>query len=58
MFNTWTQEQQDAIQEFLSQCINNSYRCAHCMLKHEDNSCYFAYDCFLNDGKHWTDDED
>lgn len=54
----WTKAQEQAINEFLMACMDNTYRCAHCSLRHEDGTCLFAADCFLNDGSHYHEDED
>lgn len=57
MLENWTKEQQSAINEYLTACIKNNYKCAHCMLRHDDGTCFFAYDCFLNDKKYYREDE-
>ena len=34
--------------EYFRETIKNNEKCKNCMLKHEDNVCFFAYECIKN----------
>ena len=48
-FNKLTKEEQNAINDYLKDVVQNSYRCAHCDLYRLEGFCFFAYDCIRND---------
>lgn len=51
-------EAQKALNDYLIEVVQHSYRCAHCMLNHNGQFCFFAYDCVRNDFSNWTDEPD
>lgn len=41
------------LDEYLREVIKNDEKCKNCMLKHEDNICFFAYECIRNNHYHF-----
>jgi hypothetical protein len=54
-----SKETMQAINNYLSEVIANSYRCAHCSLKHGEEKpfCFFAYECIKDDFSKWREDD-
>lgn len=57
MLENWTPEQYHAVHEYLTLCIEKSNKCSHCLLKHQDGTCFFAYGCFLNNNSFYREDK-
>lgn len=36
------------LDEYLREVVKNDEKCKYCMLRHEDNICFFAYECIKN----------
>lgn len=36
------------LDEYLRETVSNDDKCKNCMLRHEDNICFFAYECIKN----------
>ena len=49
--------QEQAINDFLAECIKNNYHCQHCA-KNDNGICFFAFQCFMNDMMHSDDDDE
>ena len=45
------------INDYLMKCIKNNYRCQHCANNH-DGTCFFAFECFMDNMKYYDDDDD
>ena len=49
----------EILEEFLRKVVSNSHKCQHCELCHRVNDdecfCFFAYDCYLNDGSYYKE---
>ena len=41
------------LNEYLRETVKNDEKCKNCMLKHEDNVCFFAYECIKNNHNHF-----
>lgn len=52
----WTQDQLNALHQFLTICVKNSYRCSHCVNNHS-GVCFFAAECFQNDFNFYDEGE-
>ena len=50
-----SREAQIAINDFLEETVIHNYRCAHCIFKHGDGTCYFAYECIKNDFQYYNE---
>lgn len=50
----YTKTQEQAINDFLAECIKNNYHCQHCA-KNDNGICFFAFQCFANDMMHFDD---
>lgn len=46
-----------SINDYLMKCIKNNYRCQHCAKNH-NGTCFFAFECFMDNMKYYDDDED
>ena len=44
----WTREEGEAINKFLTYCVQRNYKCNHCANNH-NGVCFLAAGCFLND---------
>ncbi len=47
-FREYTQETQDVLNEYLGEVIFNCDKCQNCSFYHDDNICFFAYECVKN----------
>ena len=45
------------VNDYLMKCIKNNHHCQHCALNH-NNTCFFAFECFLNDMMHFDDGDE
>lgn len=47
---------------YLGECMKNSHKCEHCIYCHRPSAekrwCVFAYDCFKDDQKFYTEDDE
>ena len=41
------------LDEYLREVIKNDEKCNNCVLKHEDNICFFAHGCIKNNHSHF-----
>lgn len=53
----YTETQEKAINDYLTVCIKNNYRCQHCA-KNNSGICFFAFQCFANGMAHFDDGDD
>ena len=42
------------LDDYLREVIKNNDKCNKCVLKHENNTCFFAYPCIKNNWCHYT----
>lgn len=46
-----------ALNDYLTKCIQNNHRCAHCYRNH-NGTCSFAKECFENDQRYYNDEDE
>lgn len=42
---------------FLNLIVMSAHHCAHCIYNH-NGTCFFAYECILNEFMHYTEEEE
>ncbi len=45
------------LNDYLIEVIKHSYRCQHCERCHENELCFFAYDCIKNDFYYYKEED-
>ena len=52
-----TKKENKIINNYLLEVVKNSYKCQHCSMYHNNNICFFAYDCIKKDFYYYKEED-
>ena len=48
----------EELNEYLLQVVQSTRKCNHCALRHDDGTCFFAYDCIKHDFYYYNEGDE